>query len=275
LTGNSANQYGGGAHYGTLYNCVLTGNSAGDGGGADSGTLYNCTLIGNSAYYDGGGSYSDRLYNCIVYYNNALNGSNNYGSTFYYSCTTPLPNGEGNISDEPMFVDLVNDNLRLQPNSPCINAGTNYYIYGNVDLDGRQRIIGRRVDMGAYEFQMPAINLFVIWLQKYGLPTDGSVDNVDSDGDGLNNLQEYQLGTNPINKDTRGHFNLIQRLSNNKIHFNFVGEPNKQYKIETSSNLINWVEFISVSITNADGLISIDETNVAPIRFYRGRLISP
>lgn len=121
---------------------------------------------------------------------------------------------------------------------------------------------------------MPETNLFVIWLQKYGLPTDGSADYIDSDGDGLNNWQEYQLDTNPINNNTPGHFNLIQRLSNNKIHLNFVGEPNKQYKIETSRNLSKWVEIISVSITNADGSTSIDETNVAPIRFYRGRLMS-
>lgn len=57
-----------------------------------------------------------------------------------------------------------------------------------------------------------------------------------------------------------------------------MGEPNKQYKIETSSNFINWVEFIFefilVSITNADASTLIDETNIVPIRFYRGRLMS-
>jgi hypothetical protein len=191
-----------------------------------------------------------------------------------HSCTTPLPGGEGNISDEPLFVDLSNGNLRLQPNSPCINAGTNYYAYGDIDFDGRSRIIDGRVDMGAYEFQPSATGEFIGWLQKYSLPTGGSADYIDSDGDGLNNWQEYQLGTNPINKHTPGHFSLIQQLSNNKIHLNFIGEPNKQYKIETSTDLINWLEFISVSITNADGSTSIDETNTAPFRFYRGSLFS-
>ena len=71
LTGNSAYD-GGGASDGALYNCVLTGNSAGySGGGAFDGTLYNCTLTGNSASYGGGGAYGGTLYNCTLTGNSA------------------------------------------------------------------------------------------------------------------------------------------------------------------------------------------------------------
>ena len=132
LSGNSAGG-GGGAYDSTLYNCTLTGNSAGGGGGASGCTLCNCTLTGNSAPpggYGGGGVASCALYNCIVYYNTSVQGTNyDSYSTLNYCCTTPLPtNGVGNLTDVPLFVNYAGGNLRLQTNSPCINAGNNAYV---------------------------------------------------------------------------------------------------------------------------------------------------
>src|SRR5262249_55926386 len=60
VTGNAAVN-GGGAQGGTLNNCTLGGNSAGEfGGGAELCTLNNCTLSGNSAG-QGGGAYEATL----------------------------------------------------------------------------------------------------------------------------------------------------------------------------------------------------------------------
>jgi hypothetical protein len=80
-------------------------------------------------------------------------------------------NGGGNIDTDPLFVDAdgadniigtLDDNLRLQAGSPCIDAGVT--LTTQFDLDGNQRTVDDPatadtgigspavVDMGAYEF---------------------------------------------------------------------------------------------------------------------------
>src|ERR1044071_1226847 len=100
LMGNSAGQ-GGGVYRGILNNCALTGNSATSGGGVGESTLHNCTLTGNSAQYGGGGADGDGydfipsiLNNCIAYFNTAAKGANYGFCILNYCCTTPLPRSE-------------------------------------------------------------------------------------------------------------------------------------------------------------------------------------
>ena len=130
ISGNSA-RGGGGAFCCVLNNCTLAGNSASNGGGAVLGTLSNCTITGNSAN-NGGGAYSGMLNNCIVYYNHSIFGNDNYSSgTFNYCCTTPLPDGTGNLAEEPQLASASH----LSAGSPCIGRGSATYASG-VDIDG-------------------------------------------------------------------------------------------------------------------------------------------
>ena len=199
-------QNGAGAFNSTLNNCLVVSNTASvSGGGICFGNLNNCTLVYNNCGFWGYGYGSGaeasmytavNLANCIVYDNVGLN----YSSYVYFSycCTTPLPSGGvGNITNDPVFIDQMSGNFRLQTNSPCINSGNNAYVVGSTDLDGRPRVVSGIVDMGAYEFQGPGMGEFIAWLQQYGLPTDGSVDYLDSDGTGMNNWQKWIAGLNP------------------------------------------------------------------------------
>jgi hypothetical protein len=196
LTNNSANA-GGGTYASYIRNCVLLGNFASWAGGGDfSSTLNNCTLAGNSSP-GGSGANNSALYNCIVYHNDTNNCVNCY---MEFSCTDPLPSGGyGNITNSPLFVNEPGANFHLQSSSPCINSGRNSDALTTVDFDGNPRIKGGTVDIGAYEFQTPTSLISYAWLQQYGLPTNGSADFIDNDGDHMNNWQEWRAGTDPTN----------------------------------------------------------------------------
>ncbi len=311
LTGNSASSSGGGAYSGTLNNCTLTANSAWVGGGACESTLNNCTLTGNSAsgggsessarsttawdwqfavrggacawhaqqlHADGqfgsygGGACVCTLNNCIVYYNTS--GGNYSRCTFNYCCTTPLPaGGAGNTSAEPLIVDTNGwSNLRLQASSSCINAGNNAFAPGLTDLDGRPRIGGGTVDMGAYEVQPGVSGLFIGWLQQYGLPTDGSADYLDTDYDGHNNWQEWRCQTDPTSP-----LSVLRLLSASPAGTNVTvawqSVAGVTYFLERSTNL--WASppfsLLAPDLPGQPGTTTYTDTNAASVTpvFYR------
>jgi len=72
--------------------------------------------------------------------------------------------GDGNIDTDPKFRDVLSGDYRLQADSPCLDTGRNDAVPTDIttDLDGNLRIIDSNgdgsavVDMGAYEFVIPA-----------------------------------------------------------------------------------------------------------------------
>lgn len=172
---------GGGLAYGTAINCFFIQNtSLNSGGGMYYGTAINCTFVNGSARFGGGISRST-AFNTILYGNEGPPIYDVDLSTLYFSCwPAATPGVNGNIADPPRFVNPAALDLRLQPDSPCIDSGSNEYIQGGVDLIGNPRIFNGTVDMGAYEY-------------------------VDADGDGLRDEDERNLyGTDPFNADTDG-----------------------------------------------------------------------
>ena len=204
---------GGGIYTGSAVNCLIAENTATFGGGAwGASRLVNCTIVGNSsssyggAYlnFSGGAGFTDGLTNCLIYFNsadtNANFGPDADGSLLNYCCTQPLPiGGLGDITNDPALVDFYGGDYHLEADSLLINSGNNSAVTNSTDLDGNPLIVGGTVDIGCYEYQTPTSVLSYAWAQQYGLPTDGTADYIDSDGDGMNNWQEFIAGTNPTN----------------------------------------------------------------------------
>ena len=145
-----AGMYNGSGSSPRVTNCVFSGNWAEHGGGIynrySTPTITNCILWGNAL---------DEIHDCA-------SGS----GTVAYSCIEGGYVGQGNLDEDPLFVDAYgsdgiagteDDNLRLTPASPCIDAGNNDAVELLFDLDGNPRITDGDgdgtliVDLGAYE----------------------------------------------------------------------------------------------------------------------------
>jgi len=116
--------------------------------------------IGAGIYSNSGGSTSG--VNNIVYFNQSTYMPQCAGNVdFSYSCCSEALSGIGNITANPLFVNLVGDDYNLQQNSPCIDTGD-----PNSPLDPDNT----RADMGALYFDQGAVSPLAITLTPYNPP---------------------------------------------------------------------------------------------------------
>ncbi len=151
--------------------------------GWGSGNLYvlNCTIIGNGVdfLYGSGGIYigeyaSAQVLNTIIWGNGGgLHQTREQDQIKVYPGSfleiddsivegwSGVLGGDGNFGDDPMFADIGgpddilgtgDDDARLLPGSPAIDAGFPSVYLTPTDLDGHTRVLCGRVDIGAYEF---------------------------------------------------------------------------------------------------------------------------
>lgn len=173
-----------------LLNCEITGNTAGRNGGAMfcvfcfNWQMTGCTIAHNIAGGLAGGM--DLDYDCYMTFNTCIlwgntdSGDDDKSAQITVNCTyppavkyccihgTPPAGDDFNIGANPLFADpngpdnilgTEDDNFRLLPDSPCIDAGDPCYVPtpNETDLDGNPRIMNGRIDMGAYEYVQPAV----------------------------------------------------------------------------------------------------------------------
>lgn len=165
------------------YNSLFYENDAWEEGGAIHAgtdvTLLNVTVTRNDSrtpaspsgftYFDGAGLFvpsgAANVENCIFWNNNRDDTGHNTADEI--DGTTDVTwsdiqddnedgnapfggSANGNIDETPDFVDVANDNYRLDTMSGCIDSARTIAVVG-LDLDREDRVENCRADMGAYE----------------------------------------------------------------------------------------------------------------------------
>jgi hypothetical protein len=184
ISGNFVSIGGGGIHnygsYPSFTNTLISGNRAFYGGAMRNEydnriTFTNATISGNYAFYSVGGIQNPggeiTFTNTLVWGNVRDDGNNSdpqvessspvtYTNSLVQGATLP---GAGNLpgTTDPRFISPVaatadttptaGGDYRLQLTSPVLDMGSNAANTTPTDRDGRQRIIGDTIDLGAYE----------------------------------------------------------------------------------------------------------------------------
>lgn len=171
----------------SLHNVVFFANEAGRNGGAmDNGfdsspVIVNTTFAANTALERGGamvnfGGSLPVVSSTILWGNSAgagneiYNFDNGAGTELRYciyrdGSDDVVPGSgliiESSLTSDPLFLDAPGGNLRLQGTSPAINAGDpgpdlssflSDSIGFPIDHDGNARLVGNRIDIGAFEW---------------------------------------------------------------------------------------------------------------------------
>jgi hypothetical protein len=181
---------GGGS--GRIADCVISGNY-GRGISGTWNSIVNCTVTGNAGY--GVSFCRGPITNSILWDNwDELDSS----TPPIYSAILGGGGGTGSIQSNPLFRSpgywdyahggtWVDGDYRLSQSSPCIDAGDPLFLddpdASIQDFDGNPRVVGPRVDIGAFEFQTAVC-------EGDDFDGDGTPDvcDPDIDGDGVPNV---------------------------------------------------------------------------------------
>ena len=161
-----------------VFNSLFVSNGTYEGGSAidarNSSDVYCCnvTITDNYAQTNCGGikcssTSNIEMYNSIMWNDTQPEIIGNNVSVLYSDIQGGWV-GTGNIDNDPLFADTLNEDYHLTQDSPCVDAGTPDTTGLNIppwDMDGNIRVWDSNgsgvaiIDMGAYEYGAPSYSI--------------------------------------------------------------------------------------------------------------------
>ncbi|MCW5554391.1 MAG: DUF1565 domain-containing protein [Verrucomicrobiae bacterium] len=185
-----------------IVNNVIAANGGNDGGGISvvdslygAATIANNTIVANNGAgvywantsptndnnivaFNARGFERSRYFTneAVIRFNNVF-GNTVLGAPANYHITADRTGTEGNISADPNFANFAIGDFHIQPDSPCVNAGSTALApSGWPDADSQARVQGSAVDIGADESDGTTWNVPtpVVRVTPTGDDSDGS-----------------------------------------------------------------------------------------------------
>ncbi|MFC1897957.1 right-handed parallel beta-helix repeat-containing protein [Candidatus Cloacimonadota bacterium] len=206
--------------------------------------ILNSTFRNNSAPIMGGAIYYRNIDGIIlnsIFSDNTPNtfylaGQYNQNEFSFVNCNIPeyqicvVNDNYGSLNwidttyGNPLFIEPGNNNFYLQQNSPCIDAGTDYYEWQNemvLDLSPDE-YYGDAPDIGAFEWEGTPIENEELVITNY----------------------ELRNFPNPFNPETKISFSIPEESDAELLIYNIKGQKVKTYLINSSTdqpiNSVTW-----------------------------------
>ncbi len=169
-----------------------------------------------------------------------------------YSDVAPWPvgaDGTGSSLQRLRDTEFANDPINWTAAAPGAGRGS-----GNNDSDGDS---------------MPDD-----WEMLHGFDRFSALDaGLDADGDGLSNLQEYLLGTDPRNRSSGLELKITLLPDRANLVLSFTAVSNYSYAIEWATGIsgTTWATLQEIESAPTNRLIEVTVPAASPGRFYRLR----
>ena len=219
LNHNNVEHYGGGMACAisspTINNFVVVNNTCGAGGGGVQFYGESYPIFNNCIFWGNGWNIRDNTFDSlyssqICIWSNAShpsfrNGIVEFGQEAIYNGLF-LQLYEEMSSDNPMFVDLVNGDYHLQPQSPAIDSGTpdtTGLLLPDLDFYCNPRISNNIIDIGVHEFLLfgdanddgivDVLDILSVCSYIFGdIPDHFNVQKADANHDNIVNVLDIQ-----------------------------------------------------------------------------------